>query len=96
MSGIALHGGVIEDYRGDGFKAGFGVPLTRTTTAEIGRDAVHAVNCALAMERELKPLNTLWQTQGLPTARARMGIFTGPLSDRFLPSLGASPVEYRL
>jgi adenylate cyclase len=76
---VLAHGGAIDDYRGDGFKADFGVPLPRTTAAEISQDAVRAVHCALVMERELKRLNALWQAQGLPTARTRIGIYTGPV-----------------
>jgi len=47
------------------------VPLPRT--------AVAAVDCTLAMERELKQLNTVWQQQDLPTVQMRIGIFTGPV-----------------
>jgi adenylate cyclase len=73
------HGGVIDNYVGDSIKADFGVPLPRTTEAAIAQDAVAAVNCALAMERELERLNTDWQQQKLPTAEMRIGIFTGPV-----------------
>jgi adenylate cyclase len=76
---VMAHGGAIDDYRGDGFKADFGIPLARTTAAEISRDAVNAVKCALAMARELKRLNMLWQEEHLPTASVRIGIFTGPV-----------------
>ncbi|MBI3796169.1 MAG: adenylate/guanylate cyclase domain-containing protein [Deltaproteobacteria bacterium] len=75
---VIEHGGVIDDYAGDGLMANFGVPLARTTEAEIGQDAKNAVNCALAMERELNRLNILWQEQNLPTMAMRVGIFTGP------------------
>lgn len=73
------HGGVIDNYIGDSIKADFGVPLPRTVEAAISRDAVAAVSCALAMERELKRLNALWQQQSLPTVEMRVGIFTGPV-----------------
>jgi len=76
---VIEHGGVIDDYAGDGLKANFGAPLARTTEAEISRDAVNAVNCALAMEREMHRLNALWQEQQLPTGGMRIGIFTGPV-----------------
>jgi adenylate cyclase len=76
---VIEYGGIVDDYAGDGLKANFGVPLSRTTEAEIGQDAVNAVNCALAMEREIKRLNTLWQERKLPTANMRIGIFTGPV-----------------
>jgi adenylate cyclase len=74
---VMEHGGIVDDYAGDGLKADFGVPLPRTTETEISRDAVNAVNCALAMEKELSRLNTLWEERNLPTAKMRIGIFTG-------------------
>jgi adenylate cyclase len=73
------HGGVIDKYIGDSIMAIFGVPLPRNTEAEISRDAVNAVQCALAMERTLIQLNSGWREQQLPTIRMRIGIFTGPL-----------------
>ncbi|HEU4345453.1 MAG TPA: adenylate/guanylate cyclase domain-containing protein [Candidatus Binatia bacterium] len=76
---VMEHGGVVDNYIGDSIKADFGVPLPRTGEAEISRDAVSAVNCALAMERELKRLNAVWQQQNLPTVEMRVGIFTGPV-----------------
>ena len=76
---VMNHGGVVDNYIGDAIKADFGVPLPRTADAEISRDAVAAVNCALAMEKELKQLNAVWQQQKLPTVEMRIGIFTGPV-----------------
>ena len=76
---VMSYGGVVDDFIGDSIKADFGVPLPRTTEAAISRDAVAAVDCALAMERELKHLNTVWQQQNLPTVEMRIGIFTGPV-----------------
>jgi adenylate cyclase len=73
------HGGVVDDYAGDAIKADFGVPFARTTEADINKDAVNAVECALSMERELNRLNKLWQEQGLPTIGTRIGICTGPV-----------------
>ena len=73
------HGGVVDDYFGDGVKVNFGVPLPRTTDAEIRQDAVNAVNCALAMEQEMVRLNGLMMERSLPTLRMRVGIFTGPV-----------------
>jgi adenylate cyclase len=74
---VTEYGGIVDDYAGDGLKANFGVPLPRTTEAEISQDAVNAVDCALAMEREIKRLNTFWQERNLPTVSMRIGIFTG-------------------
>jgi adenylate cyclase len=73
------HGGVVDNYIGDAIKADFGVPLPRTAAAEISKDAIAAVDCALAMENELKRLNSVWQEQSLPTVEMRVGIFTGPV-----------------
>jgi adenylate cyclase len=76
---VMNHGGVIDKYIGDSIMAIFGVPLPRTTEAEISQDAVNAVNCALAMERTLVELNGRWREQNLPTIGMRIGILTGPL-----------------
>jgi adenylate cyclase len=73
------HGGVVDDYFGDAIKADFGVPLPRKSETEIGQGAVNAVNCALAMAREMDRLNKLWQEQQLPIMGMRIGIFTGPV-----------------
>ncbi len=76
---VMAYGGVIDKYVGDSIMAIFGVPLPRETDAEISRDAVNAVNCALAMEMTLIQLNSRWREQQLPTIGTRIGIFTGPL-----------------
>jgi adenylate cyclase len=76
---VTEHGGIVDDYAGDGLKADFGVPLARTAETEISQDAVNAVNCALAMEKEIKRLNTFWEERNLPTVNMRVGIFTGPV-----------------
>lgn len=86
------HGGVIDKYIGDSIMAIFGVPLPRTTEAEIRQDALNAVNCALAMERTLIQLNSRWQEQHLPTIGMRIGIFTGPMVAGSLGS--AQRLEY--
>src|SRR6058998_3282003 len=75
---VMKHGGIVDDYFGDAIKANFGVPLARTSEAERRLDAVNAVNCALAMEREMWRINEVCQQRQLPTARMRIGIFTGP------------------
>lgn len=76
---VIRHGGVINKYIGDSIMAVFGVPIARKDEGEIARDAEHAVQCALAMERKLADMNRLWETQGHPTIGMRIGIFTGPL-----------------
>jgi adenylate cyclase len=74
---IMDHGGVVDDYAGDGIKANFGAPLPRSHVALVARDAVNAVQCAFAMEKEMDRLNALWQEKGLPSLGMRVGIFTG-------------------
>jgi adenylate cyclase len=76
---VMAHGGVINKYMGDAIMALFGVPIPHTSAAEISQDAVHAVQCALAMRHELIQLNRRWQDQQQPTIRMRVGIYTGPL-----------------
>jgi adenylate cyclase len=76
---VITHGGVIDNYVGDALKADFGVPLPRTTEAEIALDAVNAVTCALAIEEAILRLNTLWQERAFPAVGMRLGIFTGPV-----------------
>ena len=73
------YGGVVDDYAGDSIKANFGVPIPRASEDEIARDAVNAVECALAMEKGLLQLNTRLQEQHLPPVSTRIGIFTGPV-----------------
>lgn len=74
---IGAHGGVVNDYAGDGIMANFGVPIQRTSEAEFARDAVAAVECALAMGEEMLRLNARWARDGLPVGRVRVGIHTG-------------------
>lgn len=75
---IEKHGGVIDDYAGDGIKANFGLLTPRRSTKETDADAVNAVRCALAMGAEMERLNEGWTERKLPSGRLRMGIFTGP------------------
>ncbi len=76
---VVKHGGVVDDYAGDGLKANFGIPFVRNSETEIGYDAVNAVECALAMEEKMDQLNADWRERDLPTVGMRIGIFTGPL-----------------
>jgi len=74
---VRRHGGVVDDYFGDGFKANFGVPIPSSTEEEIRTDACHAVDCALDMAAELDRLNRLNQARGIPTVAMHAGIHTG-------------------
>lgn len=75
---VESHGGMVNDFLGDGLMASFGVPVPSVTDEEITRDATRAVECALAMGDALEELNENWRRGGLPTARLRVGILTGP------------------
>jgi adenylate cyclase len=74
---IMQYGGVIDRFAGDGIKADFGIPIPRRTEQEIGRDAVRAVDCALAMGHEMERLTLLLKERRLPDTQIRVGIFTG-------------------
>jgi len=71
------HGGMVDDYFGDGLKADFGIPAPRHSEEEYDADAAAAVRCALAMEEAVERLNKEWQQRGIPAARLRIGIDTG-------------------
>jgi len=80
MAGLVMaHGGIVDNYVGDGIKADFGVPLPGKDDDEVRRHAMNAVSCALAMEKEMLRLNALWSSQGLPEMGIRVGIHTGPV-----------------
>jgi adenylate cyclase len=74
---VEAHGGFVDDYTGDGIKANFGVPLSSASQPQIGEDARAAVRCAVAMGEALGRLDAEWRARGLPSARVRVGIFTG-------------------
>ncbi len=74
---VQNHQGIVNKFTGDGLLAVFGVPVPRTTAGEIGEDARHAVDCALAMGDRLQSLNRDWLTRSLPVVQMRVGIFTG-------------------
>lgn len=89
---VQAHQGVINKFTGDGMLAVFGVPIPRTTPAEIAEDARLAVACALAISSRLPQMNQNWCDRNLPAARMRVGIFTGPV---MVGSLGGTTrLEY--
>ena len=65
---------------GDAIMAVFGVPIARSTEAEMRQDAVNAVRSALAMERKIVELNKRLRAQKLPMIGMRIGIFTGRMA----------------
>ena len=72
---VMAHRGVINKYMGDAIMALFGVPIPHTSEAEISQDAVHAVQCALAMQRELIQLNRRWQSAAADDQDARGDLY---------------------
>ncbi|HYE52279.1 MAG TPA: adenylate/guanylate cyclase domain-containing protein [Azospirillaceae bacterium] len=89
---VMEHGGVVDKFIGDAVMAVFGVPVPRTSEAEIDADAERAVRCVLAMEAALEVLNRRWAAEGLPPVGISAGLFTGPL---VAGSLGSSErLEY--
>ncbi|EKQ70611.1 putative transmembrane sensor domain protein [Leptolyngbyaceae cyanobacterium JSC-12] len=78
MTQVVLdHGGIVDKFIGDCIMAVFGVPIARTTEAEIAQDANQAVSCAVKMAHVLQALNQKWTSQGRPTVSMRVGIATG-------------------
>jgi adenylate cyclase len=75
---VGAHGGVVDDFAGDGVKANFGVPVPHKTQEEIDADARAAVASALAFEPEIEQLNRRFAERGDPPTRVRVGIHTGP------------------
>lgn len=74
---VEEHGGIVNDFLGDGLMASFGVPIPSATEEEMNRDACNAVECALEMGETLDELNEDWRRHGESTARVRVGIYTG-------------------
>lgn len=76
---VNVHDGVVNKFIGDAIMAIFGVPIIRTSEADITQDAINAVRCAVAMRAQLEELNENWRKQNRPTIKMRVGIYTGPL-----------------
>lgn len=80
MAGLIMtHGGIVDNYVGDGIKADFGVPIPGKNDDDVRRHAMNAVSCALAMDKEVRRLNDLWSKMGHPVMGVRVGICTGPV-----------------
>lgn len=76
---IIAHGGVIDDYFGDGIKANFGVPIARERIEDQQSDARCAIDCALAMGDAISELNDRCRERGFPVYGLRVGISSGPV-----------------
>ncbi|MBC7841777.1 MAG: CHASE2 domain-containing protein [Gemmatimonadaceae bacterium] len=72
---IAAHGGLVDDFAGDGIKADFGVPVPRTDAATISRDAINAVQCAQSLAASIERL--LPASLGTNGTQARIGVHSG-------------------
>jgi adenylate cyclase len=70
---IVAEDGIIDRYIGDAILAEFGAPLPLHDHAD------RAVRAGLTMQRRLRELNDRWRKKGLPQARCRIGINTGPM-----------------
>jgi adenylate cyclase len=68
---------VVDKFIGDAVMAVFGVPIARTSAAEIQIDAQNAIKCAVEMAAALAKLNHKWASEGRPTLQMRVGIATG-------------------
>jgi adenylate cyclase len=77
-SHVRAHGGVVDDYFGDGLKANFGVPFARSRS-EAAADARAAARCALGMEAVLHAINARHAERGLPQVEMRVGLHSGPV-----------------
>jgi len=86
MSRVVMkHGGIINKYIGDAIMSLFGVPIARSPDQQ-AEDARMAVACALEMSREMTRLNRRWKETDRPTAKMRIGIYTGLLAGGCLGS----------
>ena len=72
---IAAHGGLVDDFAGDGIKADFGVPVPRQDARDIASDADSAVRCAQALARTIEGL--LPSAIGTAGTQARIGVHSG-------------------
>jgi adenylate cyclase len=73
------HSGHVNKFIGDAIMALFGVPISRQSPNEIFEDAARAVDCALQLRDEMERLREVWEKEGLPLIRMRVGICTGPV-----------------
>ena len=74
---VDAHGGIVNEFAGDGLMALFGAP----DEMAVGEQAVRAVQAAQAMQAVLPELNRLWHDAGVvDDLQMRIGISSGLLS----------------
>jgi adenylate cyclase len=73
VDAILAHGGMVQDFIGDGILAVFGAP------AEDPRHAWQAVRAAAAMQAALAGLNARWQAAGREPLGMGVAVHTGPV-----------------
>lgn len=73
------YGGQVNKFIGDAIMAVFGLPVPSLDEKAIANDAIRAIDCALAMRREMESFHQMWNANGQPVVRMRIGIFTGNL-----------------
>jgi len=83
----AAHGGIVDDYFGDGLKADFGLPRAIAKEPDVAGDAKRAVRCAITMAEAIRVLAERFEREGLPPVRLRVGIATG---EAVVGTLGSS------
>jgi class 3 adenylate cyclase len=72
------HNAFIDKFLGDGMMLVFGAPLASGTGADRADDARRALDCAVAIEKELSEINARHGDAGLPPIYVRIGIHSGP------------------
>ncbi|MCB0717532.1 MAG: response regulator [Bacteroidetes bacterium] len=68
---VQRHGGVIDNFMGDGLLTVFGAPVAR------GSDASDAIACAIDMQLAMADVNRELGSRGLPALEVGIGIDTG-------------------
>jgi adenylate cyclase len=70
---VFAHRGTVDKFVGDMIMALFGAPL------EDSHHADHAVRCALAMQKRIEELNSVWRGQGRPELACGIGVNSGEM-----------------
>jgi adenylate cyclase len=81
---VARYEGQVTPCAANILMVSFGVPMPSDSAEQIARDASRAVDCALAMRRDLEAWRQQAIAQGMSAARVRMGLYTGALTTGFL------------